>query len=57
MENLKTDIRKVKHLLNNNNTAEIKKLSTLFLPTYNAQILAKLDPFEQAQWLKINGYN
>ena len=57
MENLKTDIRKVKHLLNNNNSAEIKKLSTLFLPNYNAQILAKLDPFEQAQWLKINGYN
>lgn len=57
METLITDVKKVKLLLKAENESELKKMSTLFLPDYNAQILAKLDPFERNQWMRIHGYN
>jgi len=56
METLKSDLVKIRRLLKEENKAEIKRLSSLFLPEYNIKIVAKLDPWERSSWMSIVGY-
>lgn len=57
METLQSDIAKIKRLIKEENKAEIKKLSSIFLPEYNLKIVAKLDPWERNTWMNFVGYN
>lgn len=56
METLKSDVKRIKRLIKDENKEEIKKLSTIFLPEYNLKIYIELNGYERHIWLKFNGY-
>lgn len=56
METLNSDVLKIRRLLKEENKAEVKRLSNLFLPDYNIKIIEKLDPWERSSWMSIVGY-
>lgn len=49
-DTIKTDVLKVKTLLDSNNKKELELMLERYLNSYKIAIYAKLDPFSQKKW-------